>query len=55
MSVKVKKCCWICKHFRLCYEDYECEKGHKINSVLSVCEDFELWEDIELKERDEHD
>ena len=51
-TVEVKKCCWICQHFRLYYEDYRCEKGHKINSVLSVCEDFELWEDIKAEERD---
>jgi len=52
-TVEVKKCCWICQHFRLAdyYEQYKCEKGHGIDTPWKqVCEDFELWENIKAEE-----
>lgn len=56
-TVEVKKCCWICQHFRLAdyYEQCKCEKGHEIDTMWKtpweqVCEDFELREDIKVEE-----
>ncbi|MCD6131857.1 MAG: hypothetical protein J7J61_07135 [Candidatus Hydrothermae bacterium] len=52
--VKVKACCWICRHFAINLNkgEEECELGHKIGDFNwnYVCEDFEVWEVLKPKE-----